>query len=333
MIVFTYTRRLRAFKKIVYLLIALLWTPSAHAVDWISFTWDNDMFIGSDDGYTSGLFGTWFDVGRNSGKAPEPSFLVAPLLWSLDDTEPLRTVNANTIGHMMVTPADITRSIPDPNDVPYSGLLYYVNSHLRIYENHADKISTTIGFIGPDSGAEAMQEFIHDAIDSDQPNGWDHQLKNELAFRFSRDRTWRIWVNEEQPNIDILALADINVGTLETSAGAYMMLRYGRGLLLSYPTAGFRHNRSINPLALEGGWNTYLGFGVRYIAHLFYLDGNTFEDGPSVDYERLQAGASFGVAHSWQNAAITLAVEDMFLFDDRHEGVARYATLTFAYKL
>jgi lipid A 3-O-deacylase len=337
MIICARTGCLRISTKLLRLMFtAMLWaggTSAAQAADWVSLTWDNDMFLGSDDGYTSGIFMSWFDLGQNSAKTPEPSFMVSPLLWSLGEGEPVRTANAHSIGQIMVTPDNIIRRVPDPDDLPYSGLLYYLNSHMRIYDDYADKVSTTVGLIGPDSGAESTQEFIHELIDSDQPQGWDSQLGNEVAFRFSRDRTWRVWVSSDQPKADLLTLADINIGTLETSVGTSVMFRYGRGLLLSYPTAAFRGNRSINPLAVEGGWNVYLGLGVRYIAHVYYADGNTFRDSPSVNYKRVQVGASFGISHSWQNAAITMAIEDMFLLEDRYEDIARYATITFAYKL
>jgi lipid A 3-O-deacylase len=307
--------------------------PACQSADWVSTTWDNDVLFSSDDGYTHGAFFSWFDTGRRANRAPEPPLLIKPLLWSMSaETDPLYTVNAYTLGQMMVTPEDISRRNPDPNDIPYSGLLYYFSSHLQVYEDYADMASVTLGIIGPASGAKATQEFFHKHVAGNNPKGWGHQLDNELVFKLSRDRVWRHWVAEEG-NADFLWLGDINVGTLESSVGGYAIIRYGTGLAKSYATAAYRSSRAINSLALDGNWHVYCGVGTRYIGNLIFTDGNTYEDSPSVDLDKTQAGVSFGASYSWRDIAVGVAVEDNAYFEDRYKGISRYGTLTFAYRL
>jgi hypothetical protein len=306
----------------------------AHAADWVSVTWDNDMFVGSDDGYTNGLFVSWFDVGLDSKKNPEPTYLVRPLLWSLSGKKPAYTINAQTIAQMMVTPDDITSETPDPDDIPYAGLLLYSNSHLKVYDDFADLIGTTLGVVGPASGAEQTQKFIHERLGSDEPKGWDSQLKNELIFQFARARTWRAWVSDGgRGKTDILLTSDFNVGTIESSVGSSVMFRYGTDLSRSFVTTAFRSNRISNPIAVDGGWYVYFGVGARYYRNLIFVDGNTYRDSPSVDLDSTQTGVSAGISYSWDTASLTLAVEDLTFFEDRYKGIARYGTLTFAWRI
>jgi hypothetical protein len=302
-------------------------------VDWLSFTWDNDIFLGKDKGYTNGGFWTWFDTGRRAASYPEPFLIVRSLMWSMSgEKQPVYTVNAHTFGHMMVTPEDITRVNPDPNDIPYSGLAYYLNSHLKVYEHYADLAGVTIGLIGPDSGAEAVQRYIHTHIGGNiEPRGWDTQLDNELVFRFTRNRVWRSW-RAGSGNADFLLAAGANIGTLESSVGGFGMIRYGTNLGQSYAMAAFQGNRAVNPVAINGGWHVYLGLGARYVGNLIFTDGNTYKKTPSVKVDPAKAGIGAGASVSWGGYAVSLALEDMAFNEKQYEGIERYGSLTFAYR-
>lgn len=319
--------------KIFLLLFPLLVVPgvSRAAVDWLSFTWDNDVFVGEDDGYTNGGFWTWFDTGRRDGKPPEPGWVLKPLLWSMSkEPDPVYRVSAHTFGHMMVTPEDITRSNPDPDDLPYAGLVYYLNSHLQVYEDYADLASVTVGLVGPNSGADTLQKFTHKHLSgADEPRGWHTQLDDEWVFRFSRNRVWRQW---ESNRFDFLFAAGLSVGTLESSLGGYFMYRYGTNLAQSYATAAYHGSRAINPVALNGGWHVYVGLGARYVPNLIFTDGNTFKDSRSVEVDRGKAGFTAGFSYSWSRFAATLAIEDMAMNEEQYEGIERYGSFSVAYR-
>lgn len=323
----------KLIRKIALLTISLLACNSLLAeADYISITMDNDVFVGSDDGYTNGMYYSWYYVAKQPNTLPEPSALVKPLRWSLPDERPAAAVNAYSLGQAMVTPADITTENPDPNDLPYAGLLALTNSYLMIYDNYTDKISTTIGIVGPESGAAATQKFVHEVIDSDKPRGWDSQLDNEVVFQFSRARIWRNWVSESG-NIDVLTAADISIGTLESFVGGGVMIRTGSGLERSYPSPVFIHSRTTNPLAISGGWFAYLGIGGNYFANQIFTDGNTFRDSPSVELDRTQIGGAAGFSYSWDRLSVTLAVEDLTLFEEQLEGITRFGTFTMAWRM
>lgn len=301
-------------------------TGKALAVDGISFTLDNDLFIASDDGYTNGIYVSWYFFGRDE-EQPESSWLVQPLKWSMPDEKGELSVSAYSIGQSMFTPEDILATNPDPNDIPYSGLLFLSNTYIVSYGPYADVISTTVGVVGPISGAEGSQKFIHDITGSDQPQGWSHQLDNELIFKFSRGRMWRHWVSENG-HFDFLSGADIGIGTLESSINAGFTIRVGNQLDVSHISGSLIPSRTSNFVAINDGWFAYLMVGASLIANQIIFDGNTFRDSRSIETDHTHLALTSGLAYSWGNLSVTLAYVDFSFTDDEHSNLSQLGTLT-----
>lgn len=167
---------------VLLLLCGACYAPVAHSdFDWMATTIDNDLFIGSDDGYTNGLYLSLFDVEElTEEKVVKPHFWMYPLMWSMRSESAHLVVNSYTVGQTMSTPSDITIEEPSEDELPYSALLAITNSYTYIGSNFADQVATTIGIIGPSAfGAEA-QKFVHKIVGSDEPLGWDTQRTHSL---------------------------------------------------------------------------------------------------------------------------------------------------------
>ena len=243
--------------------------------DWSSFTWDNDIFIGTDNSYTNGFFFAWYDTPLNS--KPEPGYLARAMLWSLPEDAHQLAISAKTIGQTMTTPEDITVPDPPPDSVPYRGLLFYTDSYIAIQQGYADRIATTIGVVGPLSGAEESQKLVHQITGSDEPQGWDTQLENELVFQFSRARIRRAWVSDND-SADFLLGSAAALGTIQSYAGVSALLRSGTQLKRTYATSLLATARTANPVAVEGGWYSFAGVGSKYVFNQITTDGNTYRD-------------------------------------------------------
>jgi hypothetical protein len=321
-------------RKILVVLLLIGMPTVIPAADWASVTMDNDVLVKSDNGYTSGFYGSWYELGRGSFRKSEPSLLVSPLLWSLSDNRPLYTINASAIGQMIVTPEDTKSETPNPDDIPYAGLLFYADNHIQVFEDHADRIGTVLGIVGPASGAESTQKYVHNKLDGNEPQGWENQLDNELVFQFSRERVWRLWGSDRgDGDFDLLGAGDLNLGTLESSLGSNMMVRYGSGLANSFATTMFRGSRVANSLAITGGWYVYFGVSARYYGNLIFADGNTFKESQSVEMDASQAGLFTGFTYSWRNISLTLAFEDPMYFRPEYENIMRYGSIIVAWRL
>lgn len=315
------------FDSILYLsFIIFVISNKSFAADAITFTLDNDLFIASDDGYTNGIYGSWYYFGRDN-KQPDSSLLVLPIKWSMPNNEGELSVDAYSIGQSMFTPGDIHVSNPDPNDIPYAGLLFLSNTYMVSYGSYADSITTTIGIIGPASGAEGTQEFIHQITGSDQPQGWDFQLENEVVFKLTRGRMWRNWVSENS-HFDLLSGADIGFGTLESSINAGLTLRFGRKLSSSHITGILIPSRTSNFVAVNDGWFAYLMVGGRLVANHIIFNGNTYRDSRSSELDHTHITLTSGLAYSWDKLSLTLAYADLSFTDQDKSNVSRFGTVT-----
>lgn len=164
--------------------------------------------------------------------------------------------------------------------------------------------------------------------------GWDYQLKDELVFQFSRARLWRSWASESD-HVDFLWGTDLKLGTIESSTNIGMMLRVGQDMQHTYSSALLNDDRTTNPVNIYDGWYFYIGASTSYLFNMIYLDGNTYKDGPSVDYDRFQVDGFFGFAYAWKDVSISIAVNNI----DLHSGnnsiaeLKKYGSLTFLWRL
>jgi len=305
---------------------------SAHAeFDWASVTLDNDIIVNSDSGYTNGVYFSLFDV-RYDDKKSKSGLLTRPLAFLQSDNK--HTINAYAFGQAMNTPTDITLANPPLDTLPYSGLLYVTNSFITFGDNRADRISTTLGIVGPASLAEPSQKTIHKLIGSDEPQGWDTQLDNELVFQFTRARLWRKPIADHQ---DLLFMTGAELGTLQSGISSSAIYRFGQHLHSGYSTPLLSHNRLANPAAIDGGWYGYAGLETRYTFNQVIADGNTFEDSRSVDYRKLTVGVTFGFAYSWSDYSLSIALRDTSVaserFNNAEDDLTRYGTFTLGKRL
>lgn len=293
----------------VAIFAAIFYCVTASATDdYFSLTWDNDLFIGNDSGYTNGLFLSWIAIADDEHGQLLP-ILVKPLAWSIDLAETRQSLTTHTFGQTMVTPENIIATEPDENDLPYSGLLFFKSSFLSIASNRADNIETTIGVVGPASGAERTQEFIHRITGSDEPMGWDAQLENEIVFQFTRGRLWRSWVARNK-RFDLLLSSQASIGTLSSMLAAGVTFRYGVGLGDSYAMHLLNNSRISNPVSLKGSWQFFTGINAGYLFNQIFTDGNTFKDSPSIDYDHERIGVSFGYSCSWKTLSLAFVLND-----------------------
>lgn len=300
----------------------------AQATDWVSLVWQNDLFTGRDGGgYTNGLFISLYQV-ADSEPIDEP-WLTKPLQWMLNDSFDL-AFNEHSIGQVMVTPADISRAAPNPNDVPYAGLLMYRASRVLVDGNIADMVSTTIGVVGPASMAEQSQKFIHKVVGSTEPAGWDYQLENEPVFSLRRARVWRY---ELSGMTDVVLLAQARAGNLESALGGGAIFRFGRGLQRSFATTLLQQSRTSSPAAVENGWYVYGGFEADYVFNNIFVNGNTYRDSPSSDLRHNQLSFTAGVSYAWDALSLTFGYKSGTTMDAHDASRDNFGTLSLAWKL
>lgn len=314
--------------------VLLMQGMNAYAdINFASFTLDNDVFVGKDNGYTNGMYFSLYTIGGRL----RPNFWVSPLLWTMPSGYGSNRINVHSIGQTLTTAEDITEANPPADAIPYSGLLKYTNAHIIAGPYYADWVSTSIGIVGPAAKGKETQTEFHALIGAEKPMGWDTQLKNEIVFGFSRGRAIRVLASSFD-TMDLLAGGHVSLGTIESGGRLGLMLRYGRNLRDSYSTVLLASSRAANPIAVNNGWFVYAGVSANYVFNQIMTDGNTFRESRSIDYDHHYNTYMTGITYSLgQASSLSFAYLSSFSEDDtarsrQTEQLNRFGTLTLAWQ-
>jgi lipid A 3-O-deacylase len=264
------------------------------------FEFDNDTFLGSDDSFTAGWtfqlhsplddqwehgFGSW--IGR------------FPSLG--DDGVGGRNVRwAAGFGQLIITPQDISIEEPQPEDAPWAGILTLSMSWSAYDNRKMGALQLLAGCMGPCSGAEAVQKFIHEDLGfGEPPQGWDNQLVNQAIANANYEYRYKVaapaadqYFNPSHFAQDFSVGGQAGAGNMATYGGAQFEYRFGWGLPMGFtktpdpPGLGVMldpvYVDATAPLpAKTGVWRTYFTVMGRaaYIAYLAPAEGGETVNG------------------------------------------------------
>ena len=280
--------------------------PVSEGGTW-SVTFENDTFGGADKDYTNGVR---VDYVTPRNDLPAWARLARRNLGWLTDAEDWYATYA--LGQNMYTPEDISLEDPPPDDRPYAGFLYGSIGVAADRGDRLDTIALDFGVVGPAAQADHVQRIVHGLMDVERPEGWEHQLENEPAFRLLYERKYRFLYDFDLPLIDLAADAapsfSLALGNVDTSAGAGLTVRIGDRLRDNYGPPRVRPAVA-GPGFFEGtggfGWYLFAAAEGRLVARNIFVEGNTFKDGPGVDPERLVADFQAGIALQYDGVELT----------------------------
>ena len=331
-------------RSVTWLLLLLLFMAAgAHAAEerrdsWFTFTLENDLFVGKDTGYTNGFALSWGHAGFTEFSPDNlPGWLhyLSKNLYISTMPGKQRAVSY-MIGQLMQAPSDLTVPTLITNEAPYAGMLFWTANLHAFDERVADRLSLTLGVVGPASGAEQTQKWVHDKTGADEPMGWDNQIENEPVFQVSAERLLRLakFHTDKTVGMDVIGIGSGAVGTIESNLAVGIGARLGRGLDRSFPTANFMAAAQVNPLAgrITDGWYVFANVQGRFVANDIGINGNTFKDSHSVPLEHWQAAAAGGVAIGFKSWAFLFS---MVFATDRYEGqpdATKFGSLSITYK-
>ncbi len=271
--------------------------------NYVSLSYENDLIGGGDDQYyTNGVRLTWY------GTKTDVPFLIEDIAEAIPSLGINETTSTYfTLGQNMYTPADIKIAADQPDDRPWAGWLYGSVGLTTMNGDHIDDFEVTLGVVGPDALAEQTQKFVHTHItDSPTPKGWGNQLETEPGLILSWQRRWPArWTLDFDSDLRLAAAPNLNLslGNVYTYGGTGITFTFGpyQKSLQDVPPR-------VRP-AMAGtgyfdvpdqnfGWFLFAGLDGRAVARNIFLDGNTFEDSPSVDKKILVGDAFAGIAFS-----------------------------------
>jgi lipid A 3-O-deacylase len=134
---------------------------------------DNDSYLGqgSDRYYTDGLF-----------------FFYRHALDVSDGSTLQNKVLGFELGQKIFNArgGNIPATRPDLIDRPFAGYLYAGSTLNFLYKNESNlKFGAQVGLVGPSSGAEVAQTWVHKTFGFYTPLGWPRQIENDVELNLS----------------------------------------------------------------------------------------------------------------------------------------------------
>jgi len=288
-----------------------------------SLYFENDLFVNADSDYTSGVKYSLISPDFSPTAAPNRTTRIPlEVLNFLHQLPIVKRVPAETghklevaIGQNIYTPKETDRSDLIPYDRPYAGYSYLSAAYHRMSVsdtnwNQMDTLEVQFGMVGPASLAEDAQRFVHRVRGLAQPQGWDHQLKNEPGLTLAFERKWLFHPdNRGRFCVDAILHAGGTLGNIMTYANAGLEIRAGRNIPKTFSVSLIRPAGS-NWTKQVNGFSLYL-FGAvngRAVLRDIFLDGNSFRTSHSVDKEPLVADLTGGVTGKLEGLSLSLAV-------------------------
>lgn len=298
---------------------------------------ENDSFVHGDKHYTQGLYASFFLTQRPTEDA------WFDRMRGVADTimlpgEAGRLHFGGFVGQSIFTPENKKLVPPDASDRPYAGWLYGGASLYRETATTLDRATLTLGVVGPGAGGRKVQNGWHSYtsafIGAPQVLGWSYQLKNEPGIVLSEERKWRFATGIGPFEADLLPEVNASLGNIFTYAGAGAVVRFGQRLRADWGQPRIQPALSgsdfVDRKVLQDGpaWYVFVGGEARAVARNIFLDGNTFESGPSVDKKPIvgdfTAGAAV-VAHALRlGVSYTYRTEEF----DGQKGADNFMTLS-----
>ncbi|WP_259070728.1 lipid A deacylase LpxR family protein [Mucilaginibacter sp. X4EP1] len=224
---------------------------------------DNDSYLlqGSDRYYTDGTF---------------IYFRHALKVKSKDSTTLANKVLGFELGQKIFNPQ--SGYVPDPQyiDRPFAGYSYIGSTLNFLYKNESTlKFSAQLGVVGPASGAEQVQTWVHNTFGFYTPGGWQYQIKNDpeinLSVAYDKLLARASW-------IDVTITSYVNLGNGFTGAGVGPLFRLGNfnQLFNSVSTQSTAtQNKNIKPLHKHELYLYYQPV-INYVAYDATIQGSLF---------------------------------------------------------
>ena len=145
-------------------------------VNYFRFSYDNDYFGSSDQNYTQGY----------NFELVSPFFKKNPVNYLFLKPKNSETKFGLSIEHIGFTPFNIKSDQIQVGDRPFAAAIMLKSFAIVTDTLNKSRISSAlnIGLIGPGAFGKEMQVGIHKATENVIPQGWRHQIKNDVVLNY-----------------------------------------------------------------------------------------------------------------------------------------------------
>jgi hypothetical protein len=215
-----------------------------------SFTFENDLFFGTDKYYTNGA---QISVKNRKDERSDATkaILTNVCAFAGCDSDVFKQSEIR-FGQLMYTPVNISNPLPQPTDRPWAGMLYLASDYEFLSKNKdvLTTITGQVGVIGPHSFADKTQTWIHKTFDAPKPLGWSNQIGGQLGLLIAIEKRYElnkisrnfskksdeIWANDDDIQVRTNGYWRFVGGNIMTNAGVGLKITVGKNLpsIVSY---------------------------------------------------------------------------------------------------
>jgi len=229
------------------------------------------------------------------------------------------------LGQGVYTPDDYTLVNPPLDDQPYAGVLYLDSKLYARRDRLGHTWSLMFGMTGPSSRAGDTQDWIHDWIGSDKPQGWDTQIPDEFLLNvgYQVDYLWLEGETGESARWRVVPTVDAQLGNWLTGVGGGLYGEIGWNLPKAFGGRVLREGYEasltlgVGPQQGPASFSFFAGIGGYGIVHYLPLDGTVFKDSRSVDSNPFVGIATTGIVYRKGRLAASLSAT---IFTESFEG-------------
>lgn len=285
--------------------------------DQFSLLYYNDFFVKTDHHFTNGLSASWLDDTlenndqNRSNYYSTSMFKLANAVSLCSKDVPKKYTAGIGLSQIIITPDDLTQSVPQYDDVPYMGYLA-----LSTYLFEWDDVSfreyrIEAGVVGRESGAGWLQKKIHELGAKEKPMGWDTQLGTDWIANVLYRQGYKSWRHHDNNgfSMDWFNHFGFQVGNFTTDAFAGTMFRLGQNYIenfnLSYP---YLKEEAASLYSYEKhhgfGWSMSAGINGELLAYSYIFDKSE-EEGYALDDNTFNISPYAGVSLYYEGNKIT----------------------------
>ncbi len=288
-----------------------------------SAQWENDAIANSDRHYTQGARLSYLTSDNST-----PG-------WTRRLSRGIASLGFNTLAEKlgfelaqeMHTPQDLQSRAVVEDDQPYAGWLYGSlilqrrGETLRRGFPVKETIRLDLGVIGPEALAEETQKVWH----SDDPEGWDNQLKTEpgVVLRYRREYLFKR--RDVDGGWDIVLIPHLagRAGNVAAYANAGATTRFGFNLPNEF---------AVGTTPARFGFYFFAGLDGRVVLRNIFLEGNTFRSSHRVDKNLLVGSYQIGLTLVLKKVEVRLGHTFLTREFEKQKSSDSYGSATVAVK-
>jgi len=213
------------------------------------------------------------------------------------------------------TPTNLDTAQLLANDRPYAGTFLWQTGIFAANQYRANNIKLSLGIVGPASLSDKHQELVHKLINTHDPKGWNHQIRNELVFQTQAVHIKPLYQQDLSASTQwsIHSYSQGSLGNLKSDLGSGLIFRLGEYLSETYATIHPVASRSINHLPSVANnalsWQLQLSMMGLYVFNDITINGNNFVDSHSIGLRHKQTYTNVAALLSWQHWGATFSLQ------------------------